>query len=159
MEQKQIIKHMLTVVLIVIVSFFVWNNAPSQAGAQIASAFDERNILVTFDGLDYLTNISDEDYELLRPSALSLRNISNKSKDYHLYYVISKNSSVPYDSLKLSIDDKVFSLSDIKPDEDDNCYYFEIMNGSLDAYSDMNYDVRVWTTVSSGTLTSSFVTR
>ena len=57
MSQAKIIKHMIITVLIVILSAFLWQSIPNDNGANIAKLFDNRDILVTFDGFTQLPNI------------------------------------------------------------------------------------------------------
>ena len=159
MDKKDIIKHMLTTILIVIMSFFVWMNNPSQAGAQIAASFNNRNILVTFDGFDLLTNIEDENYNALTPTNLNLRNTTNKSKSYKLYYTIAKTSTVPYNTLKIALNNEIYDLKELDYIEDDSYLYFMVDEDTLDAYTNVNISVRIWTTALNCKLTSSFITR
>jgi hypothetical protein len=159
MDKKDIIKHIFTIIIIVIISFIVWNNNPSQAGAQIAASFNNRDIFVTFDGFDLLTNTEDDDYYTLKPANLSLRNTTNKDKEYKLYYTISKTSTVTYDTLKISLDDQVYDLKDMDYIEDDTYMYFMVKHDYLSSYTNINIPVRVWTSSTNGKLTSSFITR
>ena len=159
MEEKRIIKHMITTILIVIVSFFIWNNAPCQAGARIAASYNDRNMQIVFDGFEHLICMEDDNYIKLTPTVLNLRNTTNKSREYKLYFTIAKTSTVPYDSLKLAIDDTVYDLKNTEYIEDDTYIYFLVKTDNLDAYTNTSMDIRIWTTVESGKLISSFITR
>ena len=140
-----------------IIFLSIWNNSPSKAGANIAASFKDMQVALSFDGFDRLTTMEDNNYEVLQPKTVTLRNGTQNEKDYKLVYVYSKTSTVNYKDIKLSLDNHIYALSDMKYTEDNNYYYFVLDVDSLDAYTSKDYDARIWTNATQGSLTGSFV--
>ena len=159
MSQAKIIKHMIITVLIVILSAFLWQSIPNDNGANIAKLFDNRDILVTFDGFTQLPNIADQYYKKIDTVNLNLRNIDKENKEYKLYFVYSKQSTVDANTLKMELDNKVYDLSKIEVFEDGDYFYYFLYEDTLDAYSSKDISVRIWTSSEDGTLKSSFAVK
>ena len=156
MEERKIIKHIIFVVLIVILSGILWHNADINKAANIAREFDNRQVLLTFDGFTTLPNIDDKYYKELDTYNINLKNIDKDNKEYKLYFVFSKTSSVDFNTIKMDLDNEVIKLSDIKYNEDDDYIYFLVKEGSIEAYKSIDMPVRIWTSSEDGSLRSSF---
>ena len=154
---KGLFYHIFIVIAVVIISIPIWNNSPSKVGANIAASFKDMQVALSFDGFDRLTTMEDNNYEVLQPKTVTLRNGTQNEKDYKLVYVYSKTSTVNYKDIKLSLDNHIYGLSDMKYTEDNNYYYFVLDVDSLDAYTSKDYDARIWTNATQGSLTGSFV--
>ena len=156
-DVKDILKNIILVLVIVLVSIPIWKNAPANQGAAIANSFKDMGVLIEFDGFNTLTNVDAKDYESLEPENVLLRNATSKTQHYNLFYVYAKTSTVSYKNIYLSLDYEVFSLSDLSYTEDNDYYYFLLDSNSLEAYSSVNIDARIWTDAYEGSLTGSLV--
>lgn len=159
MSRNKFILHVVEVLTVLIISFFVWSNNHSDISANIAASYKNRSISTTFDGFKLLTNIDGNNYESIDAEKLYLRNISDTESNYKLYYVYSTTSTVNYKTLKLSLDDKIYDLSDMSYEVEGEYFLFYLTEGTIDPYTTIEYDARVWTTSFEGSLTSNFITK
>ena len=66
-----------------------------------------------------------------------------------------------YDSsgIAIALNNEIYDLKELDYIEDDSYLYFMVDEDTLDAYTNVNISVRIWTTALNGKLTSSFITR
>lgn len=143
-DVKRIWFSLFITIFILIFSVFVWSNSNMEEGYTIASSYSDINISVYFDGIHNLYIMSDNNSNNLDSSDLILRNPSNKDKNYYLVYAYNKSSSVPYESIRIMLNNTIYKLGDTKYSEDDTYYYFYLDSNNLSSYSNLEYEVKFW---------------
>lgn len=144
--------HIIVVLLIVIVSYFVCDNYNKKM-----TFYDSKEVALSFSGYKELLVLSDEDYLRTYPSDIILKNTSDEVLTTNVYYKYSKKSSINYSDISISFDNKIYKLSDIKPTEDADSLYFYIDKYTLNSYESNTIKTRIWTSSTSGNVTSTFI--
>lgn len=149
-EIKEFIIHLIIIILFLIVSLIIW---PTDISAK-----DERDTIVySFPGYNNISTIKDDDYLKAIPNELKVRNVSNKEDTYKIYYKYSNDSTVDIDSLSISLDDKIYKLSELSSYELDGYKYFLLTDKTISSYSEHLIITRIWTSQLSGKLISTLV--
>ena len=152
--RRYIIEIIITIVF-VIITVPIWDSFTNNS--HILSAYNSINVVLDFDGFSMLTNSDKDNYKTIKPSNISIRNITDEKQNYSLYYTYAKKSTIPYDDLFISINDNIYSLNEIKYIEDSDYYYFLIESNDLDGYSTRNEETRIWTNADRGSLSGTFI--
>lgn len=134
-------------VLVIIISIPIWTFAENKVKAnnQIG-LYDDIPISLMIDDFPELTIQDNDDLSNLNTGHLKLRNQNGFKKNYKLYYLYGKSSTISKDNIKLAINGKVYSLKDMKYDDKDDYYYYLIDEGSLKAYEDGETKINIWVT-------------
>lgn len=161
---RRYVFNIILTIIIVILSIPLWNKSDARVGASIASSFTDMDININFEGFDGLSIINDESSYMIKGKNVSLRNPSRNLKNYKLVYMLSKTSTVPYEDVRIQVNDKINKLSECEYFEDDNFYYFILDESNLSAYSNKDYQVKIWLSDKSNvsihdTLTGTFITK
>ena len=145
---KRINKLLFSVIIIfvlVFVSIPLWDYASTKKGAILAQSNNELKISVELGEIPELMIIEDERvFEYINPTKLSLRNPNDKTKDCELLFLVDKNSTLDYNLLRLSIDDKIYKIKELDKIIDQENYYFVLNTYSINAYSNVEHQIRLW---------------
>lgn len=162
--KKLIISVILTTALFFI-SIPLWNYSSHHKGVILASGYGDLAISIDIGDFKTLVAIEDERaLEYIEPTSISFRNRNSYAKEYDILFLVSKNSTINYKDIKVSLDGNIYALNKIEVMEDDTNYYFLLKKDGLDAYSQKNVDARIWldedTKITDNmSLTSNFITR
>ena len=152
---KKTIMEIIVSVLVVIISIPIWNRLGENH--KLIYTYSNISVVLDFNGFDLLTNSDENNYKTLKPTNVSIRNVTDNNKNYKLYYTYSKKSTIDYDTLFISLDDKIYSLKDINYIEDSDYYYFLLESNDIDSYTTLNKDSRIWTKADDGSLAGTFI--
>lgn len=161
---KSLILAFVIAISIVLVSIPVWRISKGRNIGLIANSYGELPISVKVGKFESLIVIDDELVkDVITPTKITLRNRNGFEKNYSLYLLVEKKSSISYELLKLSINDTIYNLSEIEKSEDEENYYFKLIESSLKEYSEEEYDAKIWIKSNaqnldgSSTLTANFI--
>ena len=154
-DVKKTIMEIIVSLLVIIVTIPIWNKLSDNH--KYMEAHSNLSVIVDFNGFDLLTNSDEDNYLTIKPTDVSIRNITNDNRNYNLYYTYSKKSTIDYESLYISLDDKIYSLKDMNYIEDSSYYYFLLESNDIDSYTTLNKDSRIWTMADSGSLSGTFI--
>ncbi len=79
----------------------------------------------------------------LKPCSIKITNETFHSEVYLLALKISKNSTLDYHYLHISLGSEVYSLVDLEMKEEPDCYYFILDEDSIMSMT-KNYEIRLW---------------
>ncbi len=82
--------------------------------------------------------------DVVNGNKLAIKNRNGYQKEVKLYFLVTKNSTVPYNFLRLSLNENIFALNEIEPIEDDINYYFYLSDYQIDAYKEEIIESRLW---------------
>lgn len=152
--------------LLFFISIPLWNYSVAKRSAILASEYGDLAISVNMESFDQLVAIEDyRAFEYIRPTKISFRNRNGFKKDFELLLLVSKDSTISYQDLKVSIGEKIYNIKSVEMLEDSENYYFILNNYSLEAYSEDSINVRIWldeniqVSPSDKSLTTNFITR
>lgn len=142
---KSLILAFVISVSIVLVSIPVWRVSKGRNVGLIANSYGELPISVKVGKFESLIVIDDELVkDVITPTKITLRNRNGFEKNYSLYLLVEKKSSISYELLKLSINDTIYNLSEIEKSEDEENYYFKLIDSNLKEYSEEEYEAKIW---------------
>lgn len=78
------------------------------------------------------------------PTPIVYRNPNGFDKEVNLVMSINKNSTINYQNVVVSVNDKIFHLRDLIVDYDEFYYYFSLGKKNLLAYSSNQDMIRIW---------------
>ena len=146
--EKNIIKLVLSVVITTLLFFIsipLWNFSVAKRSAIFASQYGDLAISLNMETFDPLVVIEDyRAFDYINPTKISFRNKNSFKKNFELLLVVSKDSTVSYKDLKVSIGDKIYNVKSLETFEDSDNHYFILNKYSLDAYSEDSIMVRIW---------------
>lgn len=142
---KSLILAFVISVSIVLVSIPVWRVSKGRNVGLIANSYGELPISVKVGKFESLIVIDDELVkDVITPTKITLRNRNGFEKNYSLYLLVEKKSSISYELLKLSINNTIYNLSEIEKSEDEENYYFKLIDSNLKEYSEEEYEAKIW---------------
>lgn len=167
--EKSINRLILSVVITTLLFFIsipLWNYSVAKRSAILANEYGDLAISVNMGIFDQLVAIEDyRAFDYIKPREISFRNRNGFKKDFELLLLVSKESTISYEDLKVAIGEKIYNIKSVEMLEDDDNYYFIIDNFSLDAYSEDSIEVRLWldedikVSPNDKSLTTNFITR
>ena len=152
--------------ILVVASIPLWSYSSGKKGAILAESYKDLSIAVDIGEFSQLLIIEDERaLEYVAPTYISLRNKNNYEKEFELIMLIDKTSTIDYKFIRIAIDDKIYKLADLEQFDDNDNYYFILGKYSIDKYSSMTENVRLWLGEEIGiidqsaSITTNFITR
>lgn len=143
---SKIIEIMFSIAFIV-VSIPLITNLNNSNALKEAAAYDKisYNSLKIDNPINYdMYPMTNEDaINNLIPCKLTISNESNTSEKYTLILKISKKSTMDYKYLNISVDNEIYSLEELKYDEDDYNIIFKLEEGILVA-NNKTYLTKIW---------------
>lgn len=130
---------------IIIVSSPLFSLANGKKIGILANYYKELPIEVSKGTFESLMIIDEnEALSKVNPTPILYENPNGFDKEIDVMMVISKNSSINYLDIELSINDNIIHLKDLVFDYDENYYYFKIGTKKIMAYSNSQDLVRIW---------------
>jgi len=152
--------------LLFFISIPLWNYSVAKRSAILASSYGDLAISVNIGTFDSLVAIEDyRAFDYIKPTTISFRNRNGFKKEFDLLLLVSKDSTIDYKDLKVSIGEKIYHVKSLEMLEDSDNYYFIINSYSLEAYSEDSLEARIWLdeniqgNINEKTLTTNFTTR
>lgn len=142
---KKIVLSVIITTILVLISVPLWNYSSGRKGAILASSYEDLSISVEIGRFDSLNIIEDERaFDNITPTEISLRNRNDVEKEFELLFLIDKKSTIPYEYIKVSINNTIYNVKDLNMIEDNDNYYFILEELELDAYSQDVKLARIW---------------
>lgn len=152
---RRLIISIVIAISVVLVSIPIWSIANGNRIGILANSYGELKISTRVGAFESLLVVGDEKaFEIINPTTISFKNRNGYKKDFDLYLLIDKKSTVPYEYIRVSINDTIYSLSELEVESDEYNYYFKLESRSLDAYKDEDVNARIWINNNSEGLTS-----
>ena len=150
---KYIIIRMLIVLVLCIASIPIWFNKNNSLSGVMALNLNNDTVTVDIDHFKSLIVIDDEQAkDIIEPIDVKLTNHNNMTESINLVFLVSKTSSIDYHYIRVSLDDKIYNISNMNKYEDADNYYFVLENVIMDASSTITYKARIWVNDSVGKL-------
>lgn len=163
---RKLVVSIIIAISVIIVSIPIWRVSEGNTIGLVNTRYTELPIVVKIEKLKSLLIVSDEEAStFVEPTELTLKNRNGHAKSFNLYLLVEKKSTINYQYLRVSIDDKIYKVSELKMESDYNNYYFLLDGFNTDAYETKNVDIRLWIGTEaegldqSSTLTTNFVIR
>lgn len=141
------IAEIVIVIALVIASIPVWNRLELNDYKEVAMYYDnmESNYLEVSDFSDYvLHQANDIDaVNSVKPITLTIANEPNKNEEYAVWMIVSKNSTIDLDAIKINIDNDINKLTDLEMYEDETYCYFLLFEGHMSEQF-TSKDVQLW---------------
>lgn len=145
MKEKGLLVRIIFMLLIIVISYFLWDYKSINESATLASSFDDMDIFVYVEQPESLNVIStNKALEYIDPSDLVLRNKNKFNKNVDLVLLINKMSTIDKDYIRVSIDDTIYELNNMSFEEDEENYYYKLNNLDIEAYSSKELKTRIW---------------
>lgn len=152
---KGLIIRISIIIVLFIASIPIWFDKNNSLGLAMSNNYYNMDIFVEVDYFKSLIVIDDDRaLACIEPTRVSLRNKNNFDKDVKLMFLISKSSTVDYQYIRVSLDDKIYDLCDLEMREDGDNYYFILESFTLNKYTTKDYQARIWINPSAGYLPS-----
>ena len=136
---RSLVFEMVTIVLIVIVSYFVWDNIDYSNEAQIAYAYSNYNTMINVimnNNIKVLSPTADEESSELDTVDYTLTNSNSVAKDYNLFIKYdNKNSNLDKNYLKVNYEGKTFYLNSLKTIERDGYSFYLLTSDTIEKKS------------------------
>lgn len=163
---NRLIMSVFITTLLFFISIPLWNYSVAKRSAILANEYGDLAISVNMGYFDQLVAIEDyRAFEYIKPTEVSFRNRNGFKKDFELLLLVSKDSTISYEDLKVAIGEKIYNIKSVEMLEDNDNYYFILNKYSLDAYSEDSIEVRIWldenikVSPNDKSLTTNFITR
>lgn len=144
---RRTIIEIVIVIAFVFISIPIWKSFDLNKYASVAMYYENENsnqLEVT--GLDNYTLYQTSDKAALnnvKPINLRVSNNNQVSEDYAVWMVVSKKSTLDFDSIRISISEDTKSLTELEMIEDTNEYYFMLFECDGLA-NDLSKEVKLW---------------
>ena len=132
---RNTIIEIVVVILMVFVTIPIWKTFDLSDYKTIAEqGYIQKNTIVEVS--DYKSNMlfqtSDNiALENIEPINITVNNSSDVEETFNLYFVVSKNSTLEYNAIKVNYLNKTVKLNELKLLEDDQYYYFELVSDKI----------------------------
>lgn len=163
---RKIVISLVFAISIILVSYPMWRLASGEKVGVLANSYGELPLSVDIGSFEPLVIVDDEmSGRVINDTDISIRNRNGFDKKENLYILVEKVSTIPYQFIRVAIDDKVYSLSEIEVEEDEIGYYFFLKEVDLKAYENETYKTRIWLSQEtdgvdpSATLVTNFITK
>ena len=139
---KGLILEIVTLVSVVVGSFFIWQRLDCSDQAKIAYAYSNYDAYLTLnidkDSINILPNGYEND-----GLTLSIGNSNSIVKSYYLYLIYDNNSNLDKEFIELNMNDKVVKLNTLEKIEKGNFTYYIIEKSSIKKKSTKDIGVKL----------------
>ncbi len=144
LQIRKTIIEIIFAIIIVIGSYFIWDNLEINKYASFAANVHNYNTISVAETKsavqDYLIPKTDEN-GLKNSGLILLENHINQEKPYKLILKINKDSTLDYRNLSIGINQKIIRLKNALTNEDQNYYYFILDEGNLIGKKELNASI------------------
>lgn len=142
---RRLVISIVIVCSILIVSIPFWGYSQSSKISVLADARTELPFISKLGAFEQLAIIDDSKaMETVTPAELIVRNRNGYEKTGKIYFLVEKSSTISYEYLIVSLNNRIYKLKDIELEEDEEYYYFYLGDIKLDAYTEESMMVRIW---------------
>lgn len=133
------------IVSVIIVSIPFWNFTKLSHNGLLTNIYRELPVTATAGTFEPLVIVDDAmAASVVGSTEVSIKNRNGYDKEARLYILVEKKSTVPFAFLRVSINDEIYSLNEISPEEDTKNYYFYLNTYQIDAYKEEKLETRLW---------------
>ncbi len=152
------IMEIFMVIAFVIGSYFIWNSLNK---SELFELLENNHLPTSYAYIEVLTENQYNMYPMqdeeamnnLLPNSIQMINNTYFNTEYALGIKVKKTSTLDYQNLKISIQNKASYLKDYYVAEDNLFYYFKLEEGSLQAKT-IKYDIKLWLDIEANKETS-----
>lgn len=144
---RRTIIEIIVVIAFVFISIPIWKSFNLDNYASVAMYYENNgNNQLEVTGLDNYTLYQTSDKQALanvKPINLSVSNSGKMIDDYAVWMVVSKKSTIDFNSIRISVSDEAHSLTDLEMVEGTDEYYFMLFEGNQTEKC-INKEVKLW---------------
>lgn len=143
---KEGVKYLFRIIVticVVVISIPLWESSFGAKDIAIVNDYKDASIVATYGDFD-LTVCQKNKIDSINPTIINLKNINGYSKSSTLYLVIDDNTTIDSKFLNIKLDDKIYSLSNIKYEYQNGKKYYSLENITLDAYDYKDIEAIMW---------------
>lgn len=163
---KYIVFSLVIAISAIIVSIPFWNFANNKRIGFFNEGYMNLPIVTRIGKFPSLVIADNESvFNVVEPTEIVLKNRNGFKQDNKLYLLVEKKSTIPTNYLRVSINDTIYNINELSLEEDENNYYFYLLNIETEAYEEVTEDARIWLSTetegieSTSTLVANFVIR
>ncbi|MCH5167591.1 MAG: hypothetical protein J1F35_06870 [Erysipelotrichales bacterium] len=142
---RYLVFSIIVVCSVLIVSIPFWSFA---GGSKLSVLFNARyDLPIAYKTGVYESLVISDDVDankLVNPTEMIVKNRNGFNKSGKIFTLVEKRSSIPYEYLRVSINDEIYKLNELKVEEDENYYYFYLKDIEMEAYKEDKLDTRIW---------------
>ncbi len=163
---RKIIISLVFAVSLILISYPIWRFASGEKIGILANSYGELPLNINIGTFEPLVIVDDEmSNTVINDTDISIKNRNGFNKKAKLYMVVEKTSTIPYQYLRLAINNEIYRLNEIAIEEDENGYYFYLSEIEIEAYKEENLKARIWLSQETdgvspeATLVTNFITK
>lgn len=163
---RKIVISLVFAISIILVSYPIWRFASGEKVGILANSYGELPLSIDVGSFEPLVIVDDEmSKTVINDTDIFIKNRNGFDKKENLYILVEKVSTIPYQFIRVAIDDEVYSLDKLAVEEDENSYYFFLKEVEVKAYEETNLKTRIWLSQEtngvdpSATLVTNFITK
>lgn len=146
--QKNVRKTIISLIFaisLILISYPIWRFASGAKVGILANSYGELPLNIDIGSFESLVIVDDEmSGTVINDTDIFIKNRNGYTKKNDLYIVVEKISTIPYQFIRVAIDDEVYRLNEIEVEEDENNYYFYLKEVEIKAYEDLDLKARIW---------------
>lgn len=163
---RKIVISLVCAISLILISYPIWRYASGSKVGILANSYGDLPLSIDMGTFEPLVIVDDEmSGTVINDTNISIKNRNGYDKKTNLYILVEKISTIPYQFIRVAIDDEVYRLNELDLEEDENNYYFYLKEVEIKAYEDQNLKVRIWLSQETegvdptATLVTNFVTK
>lgn len=142
---RKIVISLVCAISFVLISLPIWWFASGEKVGILANSYGELPLNIDIGTFEPLVIVDDEmSNTVINDTDILIKNKNGFDKKTKLYILIEKVSTIPYQFIRVAIDNEVYRLNEIEVEEDENNYYFYLKEVEIKAYKDLNLKARIW---------------
>lgn len=163
---RKIVISLICAISLILVSYPIWRYASGSKVGILANSYGELPLSIDMGTFESLVIVDDEmSGSVINDTDISIKNRNGYNKKANLYIIVEKISTIPYQFIRVAIDDEVYHLNELAFEEDENNYYFPLKEIEVKAYEDKTFKARIWLSQETAgvdpkaTLVTNFITK
>ena len=146
-KKTRMILEILILSLFLIFSYFHWDNLEINKYANIVKNSEKMNSLQAYEEENIsngiLLPLNDEKaLEVLKPGLIRVENAIEESKKYEIIFCIDNESTLDYQYLSISIDNKIYKLKEVEKLSDETFTYLII--DKYEVTTENKHKISIW---------------
>lgn len=163
---RRIVVSLVCAISLILISYPIWRYASGSKVGILANSYGELPLNIDMGTFEPLVIVDDSmSGTVINDTDISIKNRNGFDKKTNLYIIVEKISTIPYQFIRVAIDDEIYRLNEIEVEEDEKNYYFYLNEIEIKAYEDKILKARIWLSQDtdgvdpSATLVTNFVTK
>lgn len=163
---RKIVISLVFAISLILISYPIWRFASGAKVGILANSYGELPLNIDVGSFESLVIVDDEmSGTVLNDTDIFIKNRNGYDKKADLYILVEKISTIPYQFIRIALDNEIYRLDEIGFEEDENNYYFYLKEVEIKAYEDVNLKARIWLSQEtngvdpSATLVTNFITK